>query len=364
MRLPRNASRRNHSLLSNPSLGIAQLSRQQKGLVIGVAVVSVVLISILVVPVLLQSTGGANKMPDFTLTSWDGTTFSLSDFEGSVVLLNFMQTSDDDCVREIQELKELQVTVPDGLVVISISTGGDDAASLAAFAASHGIDWLLAVDVSSKSVAGAYQITDVPTQIILDPHRRLVQRYDGYTSSGPLYYSINPLIDSDGDDDRMPDVLLTTWDGTTFTLSDFEGRVILLIFFRTTCPYCMQEIPELKELRQTYSTNELVMISISTQDDDATLEALANSQGITWLMAADTANAAGLYGVSAVPTHIILDQQRKLAQRLIGGTSNEILEAFIDPLLSSVFQRSHLILVVDVESVPIRGSEDLRYILQ
>jgi peroxiredoxin len=328
--------------------------------VIGVVIASIVLASIFLVPVLLQGGVVYGKMPDFTLTSWDGTRFSLSDYEGEVVLLNFMQTTNDDCVDEILELRELLVTLPEGLVVISISIGGEDEAALGAFAAAHDIDWLFAKDVSSRSVAGSYDITGVPTQVILDQNRGFVERFDGYTSSGVLYYIAEPLLDFP-ETDVMPDVLLTTWDGTTFTLSDFEGRVILLIFFRISCPYCMQELPELRELRQTYSENELVMISISTQDDDAALEVLATNNNMNWLVAADTANAAGLYAVQYVPTHVILDQQRQLVQRLVGGTNNELLESFIDPLLTSFLQRSDSVFVVDVAPVPILDSEPLRY---
>lgn len=136
--------------------------------------------------------------------------------------------------------------------------------------------------------------------------------------------------------DRVPDFTLTAWNGTTFSLSDFDGKVVLLDFMRTSCYYCIQEIPELKEVRETYPT-ELVMITISVRDDtDASLAALAEVHEIDWLMAVDTPsqNVAGEYGIHYTPTHVILDQNRQLVRSLTGATTAEFLSSIIDPLLA------------------------------
>lgn len=137
-------------------------------------------------------------------------------------------------------------------------------------------------------------------------------------------------------DNRAPDFTLTAWNGTTFSLSDFDGKVILIDFMRSSCHICVQEIPELKEVRQIYPT-ELVMISISIRDDtDATLANLAQANDIDWLMAVDTLseNVAGAYGIRNTPTHVILDQNRELVRSIAGGANAEFLSSIIDPLLA------------------------------
>ncbi len=367
MRFPKYTSKRRHSSLSNPSVGLTRISRGI-GIVIGItAIVSASLFAMFVVPPLLFPTGDEyDRMPDFTLTACNGTTFTLSDYEGKVVLLIFMQTSNADSIQGIPELIEVRQSYTSDLVMISISTGGDTCASLTAFAETHGIDWLLAVDTAtSRSVAGDYGISNIPTHMILDQHRQLNASLPGYVSAATLRYVIDPLLLSPEVYGMMPDFTLTTYDGITFTLSEImEGRPVLLIFFRTSCPYCIEELPELVQVRQNYG-DDLLMISISTSGDtDVTLEELAGTNGMDWLIARDTAGVSRDYGIMYVPTHVILDQGRLEENRVIGSTSADYLISQIDPLMTPHLQRSQTCLVGDAAPISIPDNEALRYIIK
>ncbi len=49
--------------------------------------------------------GGDNNAPDFTLTDTEGSTFSLSDYEGEkVVILDFMFTTCEPCEKICQKM--------------------------------------------------------------------------------------------------------------------------------------------------------------------------------------------------------------------------------------------------------------------
>ncbi len=54
-------------------------------------------------------------------------------------------------------------------------------------------------------------------------------------------------------------------DGTTQSLSDFEGDVILLNIWATWCPPCLGEIPELNRLYQSYQSAGLTVVTISDE---------------------------------------------------------------------------------------------------
>jgi len=140
-----------------------------------------------------------------------------------------------------------------------------------------------------------------------------------------------------GEEPKAPNFALTTYNGTDFTLSEFEGSVVLLDFMSTTCTPCIEEVYDIKIVRDTYP-GEFVIISISVaRESDETLRAFAELHGIDWLLAADTAeqNVAGKYGIRYTPTLFILDQQRRIAYTHVGRTPAEVLSEEIGGLLGS-----------------------------
>lgn len=52
---------------------------------------------------------------------------------------------------------------------------------------------------------------------------------------------------------------------STMSLSDYKGKVVFLNFWATWCGPCMEEIPELNHLQETYGDKGLVVITISDE---------------------------------------------------------------------------------------------------
>ena len=58
---------------------------------------------------------------DISFTDIDGVTFSLSEFQGSVVMIDFLRTDSDRCVERLQLLKELRNQFqPEGFEIIGV----------------------------------------------------------------------------------------------------------------------------------------------------------------------------------------------------------------------------------------------------
>jgi thiol-disulfide isomerase/thioredoxin len=49
------------------------------------------------------------------------------------------------------------------------------------------------------------------------------------------------------------------------SLSDFEGKVVLLNLWATWCPPCLDELPELNRLQEAYGSKGLVVVTISDE---------------------------------------------------------------------------------------------------
>lgn len=67
-------------------------------------------------------------------------------------------------------------------------------------------------------------------------------------------------------------------------LSDYAGKVVLINWWRTTCPWSQRETPKLVELNQRYAEKGLVILGIS-DDNGSSVGSVAGylkSRGVTW----------------------------------------------------------------------------------
>ena len=135
------------------------------------------------------------KAPDFTLKDIYGNRFSLSDFRGKVVILDFFATYCEPCKTEVEELRRLKSRFGAQVVIISISVyPGDTDEELRAFAEQHGMDWIVARDTAN--VAEAYDVKYLPTLVIIDKEGFIRHRHVGLTSYEVLESEVMGLLGS------------------------------------------------------------------------------------------------------------------------------------------------------------------------
>lgn len=137
---------------------------------------------------------------------------------------------------------------------------------------------------------------------------------------------------------QAPNFTLTDIEGNEFSLSDYRGKVVLIDLFRMkpSCPPCITEIPHLKAVYDKYSPNVLVMmsISVSTQDTSESLNSdFVQEYDIPWIVACGGTQIASSYGVSAVPTLVIVDVEGNQWYRHEGVTDESELTSEIYSLL-------------------------------
>lgn len=124
-----------------------------------------------------------------------------------------------------------------------------------------------------------------------------------------------------------PDFELTTLDGDTVTLSQFRGSPVLLELGATWCPDCQDTAPRLQELHETYT--DLVVLSVDSEEDAATVQAFADEYGLTYPVALDTDGAvSGLYQIWAIPTLFFIDGEGIIQDMIIETYSEDhVMEA-------------------------------------
>ncbi len=114
-------------------------------------------------------------------------------------------------------------------------------------------------------------------------------------------------------DSRAPDFQLADLDGAAVTLSKFKGdRPVLLYFWATWCPYCLQVKPTVFNLRSEVARKDLEIIGIDVGGGD-TLERLkryqeAHPAPYPVVFDAD-GKVARSYQVQGIPLFVVVDKE-------------------------------------------------------
>jgi peroxiredoxin len=71
--------------------------------------------------------------------------------------------------------------------------------------------------------------------------------------------------------DSAPDFSITADSGRTITAANFGGRLLVLNFWATWCPPCVDEVPSLEDLARKLDGTDLRLLAVSVDDDWATI---------------------------------------------------------------------------------------------
>ncbi|MBD3286908.1 redoxin domain-containing protein [candidate division WOR-3 bacterium] len=137
----------------------------------------------------------------------------------------------------------------------------------------------------------------------------------------------------------LPDFSLMGADGDTLSLSDFQGKVLVINFWGTTCGPCIQEIPQLNELMQSYEDeNDMIFLAVANEKPEK-VNAFLEENEFTYRHAYElpTMEATRLFQIEAIPTHLVIDRKGYLQFEHVGFSPDltEILTMEIDALLQT-----------------------------
>jgi len=119
-----------------------------------------------------QTSGTATLAPDYQLESIEGGSQKISDYRGSVVMLNFWATWCGPCKREIPDFIELQKTYgPKGLKIVGVAL--DEPADVRSFVRANGLNY--PVLIGNAEIAQAYGgVQSIPTTFLIDREGKIV----------------------------------------------------------------------------------------------------------------------------------------------------------------------------------------------
>lgn len=120
----------------------------------------------------------------------------------------------------------------------------------------------------------------------------------------------------------MPELTFSDIDGQQHTLAQYQGKPILVTFWATDCPGCIQEMPELITLYNSYSSQGLTMFGIAMAHDSLDhIKAMRIKRKLPYLISWDQdSNIARAFdNVRVTPTHFLIAPNGEIVMRKIGG---------------------------------------------
>jgi len=122
--------------------------------------------------------------------------------------------------------------------------------------------------------------------------------------------------------------------GVTHSLKEFSGEPIILHFWASWCAPCRKELPELAIWRAQHPKAAFAAISLDQNLADA--RNYLNQQHLPFPPLVGNMNEAMQLGVRGLPTTIVIGEDGKIRQRLLGIQSWEN-DAFSRDILATGF---------------------------
>ena len=121
----------------------------------------------------------------------------------------------------------------------------------------------------------------------------------------------------------LPDVT----DGKTVDSREFHGKVLLVTFFATWCPPCIEEVPSLVELQKELAKDGFSVIGLSVdQEGPRAVGKLVVKMGINYpVVMADSGTITSFGGVYGIPVSFLVNQSGNIVKKYMGYVPPSVL---------------------------------------
>lgn len=103
-------------------------------------------------------------------------------------------------------------------------------------------------------------------------------------------------------------------------LNQFRGQVVVLNFWATWCPPCLEELPSLIRMQERTKNQGVVVLAISIDEDEDAYHRFLQQHELKLLTVRDPQQKVStMYGTTGWPETYIIDRQGVVRRKFVGA---------------------------------------------
>lgn len=132
-----------------------------------------------------------------------------------------------------------------------------------------------------------------------------------------------------------PELTLTDLNGTTRSLADYRGQVILVNLWATWCPPCKEEMPTLQAFHNEYDNDGFAVIAINDGDPTPDVLQFTKDYELTFPVWLDPTYIAteDAFKTLNLPSSFVIDRSGIVRLQWVGEIDRRMLEKFVTPII-------------------------------
>jgi cytochrome c biogenesis protein CcmG/thiol:disulfide interchange protein DsbE len=101
--------------------------------------------------------------------------------------------------------------------------------------------------------------------------------------------------------------------GQQISLKDYRGKVVLVDFWASWCPPCLESLPAYNQMRRELGTSDFEIIAINVDENTEDGVSFLNEHSVDYPVLADPHGKIGIpYGIRTLPHLFLLDREGRI----------------------------------------------------
>lgn len=149
------------------------------------------------------------------------------------------------------------------------------------------------------------------------------------------WYALATFFPSEPDlPDQAPSLVLQTPEGDYSDLAELRGRPVVLNFWATWCPPCVEELPEFTAFAQAHPDVAVLGVALDS-GTAAEIRAAADKLGIGYPVLMGDAPTRATWDIGTLPTTVFIGPDGRVLGSHVGGMNRAGIEKELEAALAS-----------------------------